>query len=167
MLSFGQAVRQVRKDYSPSSDKGRGGNPKLTGDVLSVKDAAEIMRQLLADKIKLDPSTDAVQYVNGLATSSQWSAEVGAAAARRVLEQARRAGGGYSPGFSGPGRGNIDKSASAYDQLVAKAAELRKANPELSEADAFTRVYLSPANSVLAKREFTERMAKIGKAAAA
>lgn len=35
----------------------------------------------------------------------------------------------------------------AYDALMAKAAELRKADPTLSEAQAFTKVYTDPANA--------------------
>lgn len=39
------------------------------------------------------------------------------------------------------------------DQLKAKAAELRKLKPELSEQQAFARVYTDPANAKLAKAE--------------
>jgi hypothetical protein len=45
---------------------------------------------------------------------------------------------------------------SAYRELQAKAAELRKAHPELSEAQAFTKVYSDPGNRDLAKRERAE-----------
>jgi hypothetical protein len=164
MLNFAQAVRSVRKDYSPGSDKGRGGNPSLSGSVLSVVDAVDIMRRLLADKLKLDPSTDRIQYVNGLARSSQWSAAVGAEAARQVLEQALRAGGGKAPGFTGPYPGNIDKR-SALEQLNEKAEQLRKADPTLSEAAAFVKIYESDRD--LRARHVSERLAKLLKQAAA
>lgn len=39
------------------------------------------------------------------------------------------------------------------EQLTAKAAELRKAHPELSQAQAFTKVYEDPANADLVKAE--------------
>ena len=44
----------------------------------------------------------------------------------------------------------------AYNELLAKAAELRKARPELSEAQAFERVYSDRSNIELAKRERQE-----------
>ena len=37
--------------------------------------------------------------------------------------------------------------------LNAKAAELRKSHPELTEAQAFAKVYTDPANAELAKAE--------------
>lgn len=40
-----------------------------------------------------------------------------------------------------------------YQELVAKAAELRKVKPELTEAQAFAKVYADPANAKLAKAE--------------
>jgi hypothetical protein len=45
---------------------------------------------------------------------------------------------------------------SAYGELQAKAAELRKVRPELSEAQAFEKVFTAPANRELAKRERIE-----------
>lgn len=39
------------------------------------------------------------------------------------------------------GKNTDSGSASAYDKIVAKAAELRKSHPELTEAKAFTKVY--------------------------
>ncbi len=47
-------------------------------------------------------------------------------------------------------------NTSAYGQLVAKAAELRKADPKLTDAQAFAKVYADPANVELAKRERLE-----------
>jgi hypothetical protein len=44
----------------------------------------------------------------------------------------------------------------AYNELLAKAAELRKVRPELSEAQAFAKVFSDPANIELAKRERVE-----------
>jgi hypothetical protein len=44
----------------------------------------------------------------------------------------------------------------AYDQLVTQAEGLRKAHPELSEAQAFEKVYSAPANRELVKRERAE-----------
>lgn len=42
---------------------------------------------------------------------------------------------------------------SAYDELVAKAEELRKTDPKLTQAAAFTKVYEDPANIAIVKRE--------------
>lgn len=67
----------------------------------------------------------------------------------------------------GTGRGNDGtKGDSANTLLMAKAQELRTKNPSLTEAQAFEKVYLDPANRDLMEREGQERMAKIhGRAA--
>jgi hypothetical protein len=41
----------------------------------------------------------------------------------------------------------------AYDELVSKAEELRKADPSLTEAKAFSKVYTDPRNAALAAQE--------------
>jgi hypothetical protein len=46
--------------------------------------------------------------------------------------------------------------ATAFDELKAKAAELRKTQPNLTEAQAFDKVYTDPANIEIAKRERRE-----------
>jgi hypothetical protein len=48
----------------------------------------------------------------------------------------------------------------AYNELLAKAAELRKTRPELSEAQAFAAVYSDRSNTELAKRERQEAAAR-------
>jgi hypothetical protein len=50
-------------------------------------------------------------------------------------------------------------TGAAYNELQAKAAELRKVRPELSEAQAFERVYSDRSNIELAKRERRESSA--------
>jgi hypothetical protein len=55
--------------------------------------------------------------------------------------------------------------ASANDELMAKAEELRKVDPKLSIAQAYEKVYLDPANRELKDRESVERMNKIHRAA--
>jgi hypothetical protein len=50
-------------------------------------------------------------------------------------------------------------SKSAYAELMHKAREYRATHPELSEAQAFAKVYAAPANSELAKRERQESVA--------
>jgi hypothetical protein len=45
---------------------------------------------------------------------------------------------------------------SAYNELMEKASEYRNAHPELSEAQAFEKVFTAPANRELAKRERIE-----------
>jgi hypothetical protein len=52
----------------------------------------------------------------------------------------------------------------ALEELKHRAAALQKRDPALSEADAFTRTYLDPANTSLVKREHAQRMAKIAAA---
>ena len=46
----------------------------------------------------------------------------------------------------------VAKRDNALDALKAKAAELRKAKPELAESQAFAKVYTDPANRALAAR---------------
>ena len=50
-------------------------------------------------------------------------------------------------------RSLIAKRDHALDALKTKAAELRKANPELTELQAFAKVYRDPANRALANAE--------------
>jgi hypothetical protein len=50
--------------------------------------------------------------------------------------------------------------ASAYDQFVAKAADLRKVEPKLSPEQAFTKVFTDPANRELADQHKREEMRK-------
>jgi pyruvate dehydrogenase E2 component (dihydrolipoamide acetyltransferase) len=65
-------------------------------------------------------------------------------------------------GSAGGGEGT---GADANAELLAKAAELRKTKPELTEAQAFDKVYNDPSNRELAQRERTERLTKIHRAA--
>jgi hypothetical protein len=46
--------------------------------------------------------------------------------------------------------GNGSGSDKAYDELMVKAAELRKTQPNLTEAQAFSKVFTNPANAKLA-----------------
>ena len=50
-----------------------------------------------------------------------------------------------------------DGHASAYDQLMGKAAELRKLDPKLTEQQAFSKAYTDPANRELVATEKMER----------
>ncbi|MDE2472289.1 MAG: hypothetical protein KGL35_27040 [Bradyrhizobium sp.] len=63
--------------------------------------------------------------------------------------QAREAGIFKEFGATGDGTA----SNSAHDQILAKAAELRKQNPALTEAQAYAKAYQDPANREIAKRE--------------
>lgn len=56
----------------------------------------------------------------------------------------------------GSSSGTANGDTSAYGQLQAKAAELRKKHPELTEAQAFAKVYSDPANVTIAKAERAE-----------
>jgi hypothetical protein len=66
------------------------------------------------------------------------------------------------PGSAPPGRDAYAKSdpvpsaETAYAELMAKATEYRKVHPELTEAQAFEKVYTDPANIEIAKRERRE-----------
>jgi hypothetical protein len=51
------------------------------------------------------------------------------------------------------------KAATAKVEVLVKADELRKANPQMSEASAFTKVYTDPANAELKKRYDAEEWA--------
>ena len=51
------------------------------------------------------------------------------------------------------------KAATAKAEVLAKADELRKANPKMSEASAFTKVYTDPTNAELKKRYDAEEWA--------
>jgi hypothetical protein len=51
--------------------------------------------------------------------------------------------------------------STAFDQITAKAAELRKADPKLTEAQAFSKAYSDPANAEIAKRDVAERRERI------
>jgi hypothetical protein len=71
---------------------------------------------------------------------------------------ALKAAGTFSElGASGGNGGN----ASAYDELMAKAAEIRKADPKLTEAQAFEKAFMDPANKEIAKRERMESVAPV------
>lgn len=62
----------------------------------------------------------------------------------------------------GTQRGNDGTNGtSANDELMAKAKAYREANPTLTEAQAFDKVYNDPSNKELRARESQERMAKI------
>ncbi len=67
----------------------------------------------------------------------------------------------------GTGHGNGGEAGSdALSQLYAKRDELRKKEPTLTEAQAFEKVLLDPANKELAEQERSERMNKIASRAA-
>lgn len=64
-------------------------------------------------------------------------------------------------------QGDGDTGADAYNQLVAKASELRKAEPKLTPEQAFTKVYTDPANQVLAVQHRREESIRKSAALAA
>jgi hypothetical protein len=61
--------------------------------------------------------------------------------------------GGLFKEFGATGRA---EPLSAYEELEAKAAELRKVDPKLSKSQAFAKVYADPENAKLAQRERAE-----------
>jgi uncharacterized protein YidB (DUF937 family) len=65
---------------------------------------------------------------------------------------ANKAGAFSEIGGTGAGANGV----TAFDEFKAKAAELRKTQPNLTEAQAFAKVYEDPANIEIAKRERAE-----------
>jgi hypothetical protein len=61
----------------------------------------------------------------------------------------------------GSNNSDVTKGATAYDQLLALADELRKKDTTLTQAQAFVKVSTDPANRELAMRESRERLAKV------
>jgi len=168
MLNFAQSVSAVRK--AGVTARSFSGNPKLSGDVLSVEDGANILIQAAKDKMAADPSFNAIQIVNDLARTPQWSSAMGRAAAAKAMEWARRyaagldGGSGYAPGFLGGTAHEYTGKRSAYEQIEAIGKRLREADPSLSEAGSFMKAYF--ANPELAKADKAERMEAIRKASA-
>jgi len=62
---------EVGKEYSAADHKGRAGNPSLSGDVLSVEDAAAFLERAARERMKVDPSMPYVQLINALARQQQ------------------------------------------------------------------------------------------------
>jgi hypothetical protein len=54
-------------------------------------------------------------------------------------------------------RSESSHSTNALDELTAIAAKLRKREPGLTDAQAFSKIYQDPANRALAQRELVER----------
>lgn len=67
--------------------------------------------------------------------------------------------------FAEFGNGGPAKTATAMDEMTAKAAELKKADPKLTEAQAFDKAYNDPANTEIAQRIRADQMQKIHRAA--
>jgi hypothetical protein len=59
-----------------------------------------------------------------------------------------------------------DQRSSALQEIEAKAAELRKTEPKLTQAQAFTKVYTDPANRELVEREKSEQANRLTRLAA-
>ncbi len=64
------------------------------------------------------------------------------------------------------GKSGADRPATAYQEIEAKAAELRKVDPKLSQAQAFSKAYTDPANSELVARHKQESESRLAKIAA-
>jgi hypothetical protein len=121
--------------------------------------------------------SDAYQKLVALAERQRRDGETASAAfmriyldpANRHLAEAERAAARPRPttifpmpGSAPPGRYAYAKSDpvptadSAYAELMAKAAEYQKAHPELTQAQAFEKVYTNPANKDISRRERVE-----------
>jgi hypothetical protein len=55
----------------------------------------------------------------------------------------------------------VEGGVTAHDQITALAKDMRKADPNLTEAQAYDKAYNDPANAELRKQEADNRMAKI------
>lgn len=55
---------------------------------------------------------------------------------------------------------SVNKGGDAHQQLVAKAEEIRKAEPKLTEAQAFAKAYKDPANAAIVAASKREEMTK-------
>lgn len=64
------------------------------------------------------------------------------------------------------GKGGQDRPASAYQEIEAKAAELRKLDPKLSKEQAFTKAFTDPANAEIVARDQQEQSNRLLKLAA-
>lgn len=71
--------------------------------------------------------------------------------------------GGLFKEFGASGRG---EQLTPYEELMTKAEELRKAKPELTIEQAFTKVYADPANAAIVKRERANKFSGENDAAA-
>jgi hypothetical protein len=66
------------------------------------------------------------------------------------------------PLYVGGSSVDVDSPEDALAQLEALVAQMRAASPELSKAQAFSRVYQDPANIGLVKRERQQARARMG-----
>jgi hypothetical protein len=89
-------------------------------------------------------------------TSAQAFARIYSDPGNRHLAEAERAQARAANGTDVRVVQHAESNTSAYSELMAKAAELRKANPNLTEAQAFEKVYTDPANIEISKRERIE-----------
>jgi hypothetical protein len=118
---------------------------RLEPKILDSLDDDEINELTVGIKNANPWMTDA-DLIRAVANSAEERA--GRAAVRANVRQATREG-SRVPQPSDVLSGKRD----AYGALTQKADELRKANPEMSEAQAFAAVYSAPANRELAKSE--------------
>jgi hypothetical protein len=121
---------------------------RLVAGVSQARTAPVVLQDLSDDEVR--SIADGIQEANPFISQAELFRLVGVTIQER---QARRAPTTRRPMNSVDNRGEPTGKSDAYGALTQKAAELRKANPDLSEAQAFAAAYSAPANRELAKAE--------------
>jgi hypothetical protein len=127
---------------------------RLEPKILDSLDDDEV-NELTVEIKNANPWMTDADLIRAVANSAEERA--GRAAVRENVRQATREGSRVpQPGDTLSSRstdGGVRKRDDALDAITAKAAELRKADSSLSEAQAFARAYSDPSNRALAKAE--------------
>lgn len=149
---------------------------KLSPEVRKIIDEAEQNSKLVKQFVQKQELEEFGKRAIGMGLKKEdgillQKAYTGDVASQKVLEErmatvakARKAQEDTSVIFKEFGTNNgevVEGGGSALDQMNALAAELRKKDPNLTPAQAFTKVMTDPANVEVASRERQERMAKI------
>lgn len=132
-------------------------NAKLAESVHKAEEAAavEAITKRLEAAGPVADVAKAAQAIRKLQAVDPDGAEALEATVKAAAEQSKKADAVLTKAV-GSGK---PVTGGAYDQMVAKATELRKADPKLTEAQAFAKVYEDPANADLRKQYQTERQA--------
>lgn len=116
---------------------------------LEDKDATEVISKRLAD---IGIASEHVDTVKKAYTGDKGAVDKLIDLVKAAYAQVKAAGLFKELGDGRNGSG----TTTAYDELVAKADELRKKDTSLTKEQAFAKVYADPANAEIAKRERSE-----------
>jgi hypothetical protein len=141
-------------DYSPHAVPAEAWQPQVVADGHDPADEAEALAELTRLGREKWPSATALEQFERALTDPA-NREL---TARAYSRPTAPAGGVYAyPTTAAYTKSDpVPDADSAYAELMAKAAEYRKSNPNLTEAQAFERVYTDPANREISKRERME-----------